>query len=88
MQGIIRGIDPQRRIVIPKETLMAAGLEAGDLVEVFSDADTVGRPIVSLVRYTPGCCLCGEKTTAVEYSGRKFCEHCILELHSKGGATT
>ncbi len=78
--GIMRGIDPQRRVVIPRETLQSVGLQPGDSVEIYSDTTPDGIPVVIIRKYVAGCLNCHntkEKEEYIEVSGFLFCPHCV-----------
>lgn len=62
MAGIIRALDKQRRLIIPKELLASANIDAGDLVEVWVGQTEDNKPCVILEKVesaTGGCPFCG-----------------------------
>ena len=94
--GIIRGLDTQRRVVVPKEALGAVGLRGGDMVEIFSDVTPDGSPCLMIQKYKPGCYLCGWKPTAEQEisegpgvyfraGNKKVCLECMEELQDHYG---
>ncbi len=84
--GIIKGLDPQRRLVIPKEVLRAAGFEPGDLLQVWSDVTDDGVPCLYLTKYSPGCVICGTTECLVKFSnGKRLCRKCAREALSEPG---
>ena len=80
MTGIIRGMDPQRRVIIPKETLLAAGLEARDLIELYSDVTPDGVPSIVLQKYQPGCVICSSRDDMRHVKGKRICYSCVEEV--------
>jgi len=84
MSGIVRKLDPQRRLVVPQETLARAGIKAGDLLEVWSDLDESGNPCVVLALYRPGCVICRSTTVGHTFEdGKVICPDCIKKLQSQ-----
>lgn len=83
---IVRKLDPQRRLIIPKETLLAAGFDTGDLLHVWGDIDDSGQPCVVLTLYRPGCVFCGDCPTddseliILEDPHKPVCRKCITRL--------
>jgi len=73
---LIRGLDQQRRIIIPKETLFAAGLEPGDLVELYAETGP-GGVVILLQKYRPGCVFCDEKEGLKRFKDRPVCGECV-----------
>lgn len=82
MQGIVRNIDRQRRVIIPKEQLRAAGIEPGDLLGIYSDTGPDGTPVIVLSKYQSGCSICGGELDehAQELHSSHICASCILKL--------
>ncbi len=81
-QNFIRSIDSQRRIVVPKEALQAAGIKPGDILALYSDKDVDGTPIIVIEKFWESCVLCGgdlTKHATVMYE-KKICPHCIEKL--------
>ncbi len=84
MAAIIRKLDPQRRLVIPKETLDLAGFKAGDLLEIWSDTTPFGEPCLIMVRFRSGCILCGDSHNQKQYititPEKVICTKCAVTL--------
>jgi len=51
MAGLIRGLDHQRRLVIPKEVLNAAHITPGDEVEMWLGHTEDGKPAIMLQKW-------------------------------------
>ncbi len=75
--GIIRPIDENGRLVLPKEIRRLMDIGDGvDSLEVFMNE---GREIV-LRKYQPACIFCDELLDLVTYKERPVCVKCIKEL--------
>lgn len=70
--GIVRKLDPLNRIVIPMEIVKTMDL-AGAPMEIFTDED--GR--IVLLKYQPGCILCGNTQFLWQSHGKWLCQDCI-----------
>jgi len=82
MHNFIRSVDKQRRIVVPKEALKAAGINPGDLVALYSDKDIDGTPTIVIEKFWECCALCGgdlRRQATVMYE-KKICPECIEKL--------
>lgn len=73
--GIVREIDPQGRIVLPKGLRIALEIQEGDSLEVFTD----GRQIICQ-KYQPGCVFCGDVHGVKDLHGVHICRKCAKEL--------
>lgn len=85
IRGILRSIDRQGRLTIPKEILKAADIGPGDLIELLYSTEESGggNPKVIIEKYTPGCHFCGTLLTADttwEHHGKRVCVDCLREL--------
>jgi transcriptional pleiotropic regulator of transition state genes len=76
--GIVRKIDELGRIVIPMELRRTLDIKERDPIEIFVD----GEKII-LVKYQPGCTLCGSPDKLRSYKGNRICQKCINELKRK-----
>jgi transcriptional pleiotropic regulator of transition state genes len=76
--GIVRRIDELGRIVIPMELRRTLDIKERDPIEIFTD----GEKIV-LVKYQPGCVLCGNPENLRSFKGNRICQKCINELKRK-----
>lgn len=76
--GIVRKIDELGRIVIPMELRRTLDIKERDPIEIFVD----GERIV-LVKYRPGCVLCGSAENTRTFKGNRICQKCINELKRK-----
>ncbi len=72
--GIVRGIDPLGRIVLPKELRTRFQIDSDSKLEIFVDGDTI-----LLKKYSPSgsCSFCGEITdNPVNYQDACICKAC------------
>ncbi len=86
MSGVTRNIDAQRRVIIPRPTLEAAGMSPGDLVLLVGGQDAEGVPCIVMTAYVPGCFFCGtdilRTDQGIEHEGKNICLNCVAELSS------
>lgn len=80
MQGIPKSIDRNGRIVVPIETLRAAGLKRGDLVDISLDRDDDGDAVITIEKSSVVCCICGSEKPGEEFRGKKICRDCVGQL--------
>lgn len=76
--GIVRKIDELGRIVIPMELRRTLDIKERDPIEIFVD----GEKIV-LMKYQPGCSICGNTDKVRTFKGSRICQKCINELKRK-----
>lgn len=73
--GIVRDLDTQGRIVIPKSFRIAINMHEGDSVEIFTDeAQIICR------KYQPGCVFCDSTDDIREVRGIRVCRKCAREI--------
>lgn len=80
--SLIRGLDGQRRLTIPKETLRAIGAEPGDYLKVYAGTTPQGATCVIVEKFEPGCALCGGSAPS-EFkiiNGKRVCKVCTSTL--------
>lgn len=77
--GIVREVDPQGRIVLPKGLRIALEIQEGDSLEVFTD----GRQIICQ-KYQPGCVFCGRVDGVKSMYGVHVCRKCVKEISKLG----
>jgi bifunctional DNA-binding transcriptional regulator/antitoxin component of YhaV-PrlF toxin-antitoxin module len=80
--SLIRGLDNQRRLTIPKETLRAVGADVGDFMKIYAANTPTGEPCITLEKFEPGCALCGGEANR-NYKlihGKRVCEFCAKVL--------
>ena len=77
--GIVRTVDKLGRIIIPKITREKLNISQGDLLEVFLD-ETDNNPCIVLMKYAPGCAICGGLKNTKEFKGRSICRSCLGEI--------
>ncbi len=93
MPGIVRKIDPQRRLVLPQEAIYGAGFRPGDLVLIWSEIDVDGLPCIKMTKHVSGCYLCGSTDAQrgyVTYKDRRLCKVCVeaaMNLDFKKGGS-
>lgn len=79
MEGIIRCIDPQGRLVIPKEVRKEMQVDCGEPVEII-----VSKDGVSIKKYKPVCIICGKTKHLVKIKTKLICDDCMKELFTMG----
>jgi transcriptional pleiotropic regulator of transition state genes len=79
--GIVRRIDGLGRIVIPKELRTTAGIDCGDPMEIFTDADgaVIIRP------YRPGCTFCNSMDDLITVGNVTMCRKCARAIAEQAG---
>ena len=76
--GITRQVDEVGRIVLPIELRELMGIEKHDLVEIFTENDTI-----MLRKYTPACIFCDSADNTINFKGKIICEHCLKALRGQ-----
>ena len=74
-EGIIRAVDQQGRVVIPKEMRTRYGIELGDPIEFIAENHTI-----MMKKYDPTCVFCGSDKHVTPFQGRLICENCMKAL--------
>lgn len=72
LSGITRPVDQLGRIVIPKELRRVLEIEAGDLIDISQDGETI-----LLNKCKDKCVLCGSTNELSEIRQKKLCKSCI-----------
>lgn len=83
MPGVIKGLESMGRIVIPRNMLAAAGIEPGELVEIWTGWNDEGLPCVMIKKHVPEgtCFFCGKNDSEiVEFKGVRICKDCIDKI--------
>ena len=74
--GILRPVDRNGRVVIPKELHKQIGIvDKEDSFEIFVEGD-----MIILRKYNPKCIFCGQEGDVMELKGQKVCLGCIDRL--------
>jgi transcriptional pleiotropic regulator of transition state genes len=73
--GIVRHLDELGRIVLPRELRKSMGIEAKDLLEIFTEGDRI-----VLQKYTPSCVFCDGDRDVREVLGKRVCAKCAKTL--------
>ena len=73
--GIVRQIDNEGRIVLPKELCKMLDIEHKDPLEIFIDDN-----LIVLGKYNPFCIFCGEAEDLVLHEKKLVCKKCISAL--------
>jgi transcriptional pleiotropic regulator of transition state genes len=73
--GITRGLDDLGRIVVPKEVRTNLNWNQYDMIEIFTDSDTV-----ILRKYNKGCLICGEMDNLNTVDGVTLCKKCLSKF--------
>lgn len=74
-EGIIRSVDQQGRVVIPKEMRARYGIELGDPIEFIAENHTI-----MMKKYDPTCVFCGSDKNVTPFQGRLICASCMKAL--------
>ncbi len=74
-EGIIRAVDQQGRVVIPKEMRTRYGIELGDPIEFIAENHTI-----MMKKYDPTCVFCGGEKNVTPFHGRLICANCMKAL--------
>ncbi len=75
--GILRPVDRNGRIVIPKELRKQLDIkDEVDSLEIFTDGD-----VIVLRKYRPTCIFCKESANVFQMNGHKVCLKCIDRLN-------
>lgn len=76
--SLIRGLDSQRRLTIPQETLRSIGAEPGDLIKIYGSVTPDGDSCVVVRKHEPGCTFCGDPTEShIRFEGKRICHECL-----------
>lgn len=81
--SLIRSLDSQRRLTLPKEALRAVSIEHGDLLAVYSSKTPDGKPCVIVEKFEKGCCICGASGRVANLrpvKGKEVCYGCRTTL--------
>ncbi len=74
--GIIRPVDKNGRVVIPRELRKQFDIENDvDSFEIFTEDDKI-----ILKKYAPSCVFCGDPNELFMLQGRTVCLNCIDKL--------
>ena len=73
--GIVRDVDEQGRIVIPKSLRKTLDISKGDPIEIFTENDTI-----ILKKYAPFCTFCGSSDTVLSFHGKNVCSECVEKI--------
>lgn len=99
IRGLVKALDRQGRIVIPKEMLTALEIEPGTMVEIISGLDPDGMPAIVVRKYHKGCRICaqpvrkdGERRAPdwrreleglTIYGDKRICRDCLAEINAQ-----
>jgi transcriptional pleiotropic regulator of transition state genes len=72
---IIRKLEKCGRITLPIEVRKKFKMVADDLIEIYTEGDTI-----ILKKYEPFCLFCGESTNVRKYKDKKICLKCLEAL--------
>lgn len=76
--SLIRGLDSQRRLTIPHETLKSISASPGDLLKIYSSITPEGDSCVVIRKYEPGCTFCDDPTDShITFEGKRICFDCL-----------
>ncbi len=74
--GIVRPVDRLGRIVLPIELRRMLGIGENDLMEIYTEDNTV-----VLKKYENKCIFCGSNDQLSEYMGKSVCAACAAQLN-------
>lgn len=74
----IRQIDPQGRLVLPKEIRDRMGIVVGTPLRLSIDGNNVVMKIAS-----PACFFCGETEDLIDLKEKHVCSSCLEKLNKK-----
>lgn len=78
--GIVRGIDPLGRIVLPKELRKSLKIDNDSKLEIFMDGETI---LMKKYRPVGACDFCGEITPdPVQFAGNCICRDCQRKIQA------
>jgi bifunctional DNA-binding transcriptional regulator/antitoxin component of YhaV-PrlF toxin-antitoxin module len=88
IRGLVRSLDRQGRVTIPKEMLEPLGIYVGNFVEILGGLDPEGMPAIVIRKYFKGCDLCGNivrrpKDYIEPYGNKRVCMDCLAEINSQ-----
>lgn len=76
--SLIRGLDSQRRLTLPTETLRSIGAEPGDLLKIYGSVNPEGQGCVVVEKFESGCVFCEDPTEDyVELKSKRVCHDCL-----------
>ena len=85
-RGIIRPMDKNGRLVLPKTILAALDLAPGDLLGIYTGYDSEDCPVVALRKHDITCPLCGTELTTENTlrldNDRAVCRSCAKEVQA------
>lgn len=70
--GLVRKIDENGRIVLPKDIRDKMGIDEGDALEFFYDNDNL-----IIKKYSHYCIFCGNEEDVVQFKGKDVCKGCV-----------
>lgn len=73
--GIVRCIDPQGRVVLPKELRMTLNIDLNDPIEIYTNDDSI-----ILRKYSHQCAICSNMDEIINFKNKSICKRCISEL--------
>jgi len=73
--GLVRKIDDTGSVVIPAELRRQLGFKEGNPVEIYMQDDTI-----VLQKIEPVCFFCGLSKDLHDFSGKKVCKECIINI--------
>lgn len=72
----VRQIDPQGRLVLPKEIRDRMGIVVGTPLKLSIEGTSVVMKIAS-----PSCFICGKTETLLELKEKRICKECLEKLN-------
>lgn len=82
--SLIRGLDSQRRLTLPTETLRSIGAEPGDLLKIYGSLSPDGEACVVVKKFQSGCTFCDDPTESyVSFESKKICYECLGMLREE-----
>jgi len=87
--GIVRNIDNEGRIVIPKELCTIFNIRERDPLEVFVDDSDAANDSSAIIlrKYEPACTFTSSAVSLVEFNGKKVSKDAVYDLIKLFGIT-
>ncbi len=75
--GVKRPIDELGRVVIPKDIRKGLGLDARDILNVYTEDNRI-----IMEKYGNSCIICGNGEDLTEFDGKYICPLCLRRIRN------